>query len=151
MTASPRCALRIVFEETLQPFHEISCEAAIGYVLANQATIARLRGEPDRAGRLLDEAAARFARVGDARGRGRGARAPRPSRARARLGRRGPPGAFEEALGMRRAMADRRGVGIALSGLALAGIISGDHDLAARQLRGGAGAVPACRATAGGS
>ena len=41
--------LRIVFEETLQPFFQISCEAAVGYVLANQATIARLRGEPAQA------------------------------------------------------------------------------------------------------
>ena len=37
--------LRIVFEETLQPFVEISCETAVSYLLANQATIARVRGE----------------------------------------------------------------------------------------------------------
>jgi predicted ATPase len=125
--------LRIVFEETLQPFYEISRDAAIGYVLANQATIARLRGEPDRARRLLEEAAAHFARIGDARGEAAVLvrvghlmlGLDRPDAARR---------AFEEALRMRRAMADRRGVGIALSGLALAGILSGDHALAARQL-----------------
>jgi predicted ATPase len=125
--------LRIVFEETLQPFYEISCEVAIGYVLANRATIARLREEPERAGLLLEEAAAHFTRIGDARGEA------------SVLVRRGhhelslgstdaARHAFEEALLMRRALADRRGVGIALSGLALVGIISGDHALAARQL-----------------
>jgi predicted ATPase len=126
-------ALRIVFEETLQPFYEISCEAAVGYVLANQATVARLSEEPERAGELLAEAAAHFAAIADARGEA------------SVLVRRGhyelslgaadaARGSFEQALVMRRAMADRRGVGIALSGLALAGIISGDHRLAARQL-----------------
>jgi predicted ATPase len=44
-----RPGLRIVFEETLQPLIDSSCDAAVGYVLANQATIARLRGEPERA------------------------------------------------------------------------------------------------------
>jgi hypothetical protein len=41
---------------------------------------------------------------------------------------------FEEALAMRRAMADRRGIGIALSGLALAGIVGGEYDRAGREL-----------------
>ena len=39
---------RRVFEDTLQPFVEISCSAAVGYVLANQAQIARVRGHPER-------------------------------------------------------------------------------------------------------
>ena len=43
--------LRIVFEETLQPFVEISCDTAVGYVLANQATIARVRERARRARR----------------------------------------------------------------------------------------------------
>jgi tetratricopeptide (TPR) repeat protein len=125
--------LRIVFEETLHPFLEISCQAAIGYVLANQATIARLRGEPDRAALLLDDASRRFAGMGDLRGEA------------AVLIRRGhlelAVGAldaarqcFERSLELRRAMADRRGVGMALSGLGLTGILSGSYDLAARQL-----------------
>ncbi len=125
--------LRIVFEETLQPFYDISCEGAIGYVLANQATIARQQGEPDRAAALLDEASRGFERMGDARGEA------------AVLIRRGhlelsleatdlARRAFEEALLMRRALADRRGVGMALSGLALAGILGGDLELAGRQL-----------------
>ena len=40
-----RPGLRLVFEDTLQPFAEISCDAAVGYVLANQAGIARVRGD----------------------------------------------------------------------------------------------------------
>src|SRR5262249_14562541 len=60
-----RPALRIVFEDTLQPFVEISCDAAVGYVLANQAGIARVRGEPGRARALLEESAARFDELGD--------------------------------------------------------------------------------------
>ena len=50
------------------PFVEISCDTAIGYVLANQATIARVREELGRARELLDEAGERFARAGDERG-----------------------------------------------------------------------------------
>ena len=42
---SGRPGLRIVFEDTLQPFVEISCDAAVSYVLANQAGIARARGD----------------------------------------------------------------------------------------------------------
>ncbi len=125
--------LRIVFEETLQPFYEVSGEEAIGYVLVNQATIARLRGDPARAARLLDEAAAHFSRRGDARGQA------------SVLVRRGhlelslgmieqARAAFEDALATRRALADRRGVGIALKGLALVEIAGGDLELAARQL-----------------
>ncbi len=125
--------LRIVFEESLQPFYEISCEAAIGYVLANQATISRQQGEPERAVRLLDEAAAHFVRMGDERGEA----AVLIRRGHLELSMESTEGArqaFERALAMRRALADRRGVGMALSGLALAGILSGDLDRAARQL-----------------
>ncbi len=125
--------LRIVFEESLQPFYEISCEAAIGYVLANQATIARQQGEPGRAGELLDEAARHFMRAGDERGeaailirRGHLELSMESTDAARR--------AFEQSLAMRRALADRRGVGMALSGLALTGILSGDLEPAARQL-----------------
>ena len=57
---SSRLQLRIVFEETLQPFMEISYEAAIAYMLTNQATIARLSGQAERAQALLDEANERF-------------------------------------------------------------------------------------------
>ena len=55
-----RPGLRHIFEDTLQPLLEISCGAAVSYALANQAGIARVRGDLDRARALLDESAARF-------------------------------------------------------------------------------------------
>ena len=61
-------ALRVVFEETLQPFFELSLEGVVPYVLANQATIARLRGDHAAAHRLLDEARGLFERAEDQRG-----------------------------------------------------------------------------------
>ncbi len=125
--------LRIVFEETLQPFVEISCDTAISYVLANQATIARVREQWGRARELLDEAGERFARAEDARGQAdvlirraylelaEGS----PDRARACL---------EQALNLRRTMRDRRGVGMALLAVGLVETVSGDYARAEQPL-----------------
>jgi predicted ATPase len=125
--------LRIVFEETLQPFVEISCDTAIGYVLANQATIARVREQWARARELLDEAGERFARAEDSRGEAdvlirraylelaEGA----ADRARACL---------EQALRLRRAMRDRRGVGMALLAVGLVETVSGEYARAEQPL-----------------
>jgi predicted ATPase len=124
---------RIVFEETLQPFLEITCETAIGYVLANHGTIARLRGEPDRARRLLEEARERFERSGDERGQA----AVLVRRAHLELAFGAPAVAREylqQALTIRQRMGDRRGVGMALVGLGRVGIVDGEHELAERQL-----------------
>ncbi|HEY0517575.1 MAG TPA: AAA family ATPase [Solirubrobacteraceae bacterium] len=118
--------LRIVFEETLQPFITISCETAVSYVLANQATLARVRGEFARAGALLDEAADRFKRAHDERGEAdvlvRRAylelAEDAPDRARSCL---------ERALQLRRSMRDRRGVGMALLALGLVETVSGEY------------------------
>ena len=53
--------LQLVFEDTLQPFVEISCDAAVGYALANQAgDRARARRHRAAPHALLDESAARF-------------------------------------------------------------------------------------------
>ena len=60
-----RPGLRIVFEDTLQPFVEISCDAAVGYVLANQAGSCARAATLARARALLDESAARFEDAGD--------------------------------------------------------------------------------------
>jgi len=60
--------LRVVFQDSLQPLVEISRGAAVGYALANRASIARVRGDHARARRLLDESAERFARSGDEAG-----------------------------------------------------------------------------------
>ena len=91
-------AVRHVFEDTLQPLVEISCDAAVSYALANQAGIARVRGDLDRARALLDESAARFEAAARRRGprdgsrpacvhrarRGRAGRGARASRGSAR-------------------------------------------------------------------
>ena len=124
---------RVVFEETLQPFVEVSCDAAVGYVLANLAAIARARGELARARALLDEAAERFAQADDERGEAdvivrRGylelAEGSLPE-ARACL---------ERALLLRRQLNDRRGLGLVLAGLGLIDTTAGDYESAERHL-----------------
>ena len=131
--AGARPGLRIVFEDTLQPFVEISCDAAVGYVLANQAGIARVQGDLARARRLLDESAARFEELGDDHGRAAvlvrlaylALAEDAPSAARE---------ALEEALELRRAHGDRRGIGLVLVGLGLIDTTTGAYDLADRHL-----------------
>jgi predicted ATPase len=125
--------VRIVFEETLKPFIEISCDTAIGYVLANQATIARVRDECGRARVLLDEAGERFAAAGDERGQGDVL----VRRAYLELaeGRTDPAReCLDLALRLRRATRDRRGVGMALLALALVETVSGKYAAAAPPL-----------------
>jgi predicted ATPase len=124
---------RRVFEDTLQQFVEIPCKAAVGYVLANQAQIARERGHPDRSRKLLDESIALFRREGDRRGESdaliRKAHLELASgeldTARA---------SFDHALDLRRRLRDRRGIGMALSGLGLVDAASGDYERAEQLL-----------------
>ena len=125
--------LGIVFEDTLQPFFEGSCASAIGFVLANEATIARLRGDRDRAAALLDESWQQFTELGDERGQA------------SVLARRGY---FELGLGnvgeartcldrsleILRRLSERRGVGLSLSGLGLVATVSGDLERAELRL-----------------
>jgi MalT-like TPR region len=125
--------VRIVFEETLQPFVEISCDTAIGYVLANQATIARVRNELGRARELLDEAGERFARADDERGQADVL----IRRAYLELaeGSIGPAReCLEHALRLRRGMRDRRGVGMALLAVAHVETVGGDYRRAGEPL-----------------
>lgn len=121
-----RPGLRVVFEDTLQPYVEISCDAAVGYVLTNQAGIVRARGDLGRARALLEDSAARFAASGDERGTA------------VVLVRRaylefeeGALGAarrdLEAALELRQRQGDRRGVGLVLAGLALVDTTAGDY------------------------
>jgi predicted ATPase len=118
--------LRIVFEETLQPFVEISCDTAIGYVLANQATIARVRDQLGRARVLLDEASERFVQADDERGqadvlvRRAFLELAEGSHDHARE-------CLEQALQLRRRMRDRRGVGMALLAVGLVWTVGGDY------------------------
>ena len=125
--------LRVVFQDTLQPFVEITRDAAVGYAMANQAGIARARGDLGRARELLDQSAARFEASGDETGKA------------AVLVRRGylefTEGALpaaravlQDALDLRRAHGDRRGVGLVLAGLGLIDTAAGDYRSAERHL-----------------
>jgi predicted ATPase len=131
--SEPRSGLRLVFEDTLQPFVVISCEAAVSYAIANQAGIARARGELWRARELLDESAARFERTGDDAGRA----AVLVRRGYVALSEGEVPAArshLESALELRRRLSDRRGVGLALAGLGFVATTAGDHRTAERHL-----------------
>jgi predicted ATPase len=125
--------IRLVFEDTLQPFVEISCDAGVSYALANQAGIARLRGDLARARTLLDESGARFDDADDDVGRA----AVLVRRAYLELVEGATAAAYahlETALELRRGLRDRRGVGLALSGLGLVATTAGDYASAERHL-----------------
>jgi predicted ATPase len=129
-----RAGLQLVFEDTLQPFVEISCAAAVSHALVNQAGIARARGELARARALLDESAARFENDGDERGRA----AVLVRRAYIELGdgAAGPARAdLESALELRRQLGDRRGVALVLAGLGFVDTVDGDYDSAEYHLQ----------------
>jgi len=128
-----RPGTRVVLEESLQPFVEVSCEAALSYAIANQAGLARVRGEFDRAGALLDESSLRFRQAGDDRGE----TDVLVRRAFLHLAEDAPAEArdcLERALAFRRDLNDRRGIGLVLSGLALIDTDAGDFESAERRL-----------------
>ncbi len=124
---------RRVFEDTLQPFVEIPCSAAVGYVLANQAQIARERGHPDRSRKLLDESIAVLRREQDRRGES-GALIRKAHLELATGDLDAARTAFEQALELRRRLRDRRGIGMALSGLSLVDAAAGDYERAEQLL-----------------
>ena len=126
-------SLAMGFEDTLQPFVEISCDTAVSYALANQAGIVRARGDLMRAHALLDESAARFEAAGDQQG-GATVLARRGYLEFARGAIPQARVALEEVLALRRAQGDRRGQGLALSGLAFVETTAGDYDSAERHL-----------------
>ncbi|HUK96312.1 MAG TPA: AAA family ATPase [Gaiellaceae bacterium] len=121
--------LRVVFEETLQPYIEVTCSAAAGYVLANRASIARMRGDFDSAERLLAECTQHFDALDDDHGRASALVRTAYLRlaegdvdaARMRL---------ERALEIRTSLNERREVGLVLSGLGLVETIAGNFDAA---------------------
>jgi predicted ATPase len=125
--------LRMVFEDTLQPFQEISCDVALGYVLANQAGLVSARGEPARARALLGESALRFENSGEERGKG----AVLVRRAYLDLADGDLTAArfaLEEALELRRRQGDRRGLGLVLVGLGLIDTSAGEYASAEEHL-----------------
>jgi predicted ATPase len=124
---------RLLFEDTLQPFVEVSCNSALGYALANQAGIARARGEFDRAWSLLDESDTRF-RAGDDEA-GLATSLVRRAYTSLVVGDVGAAqAALERALDLRTALGDRRGRGLVLSGLGLVATTAGDYARAEREL-----------------
>jgi predicted ATPase len=131
--ADDRPGLPLVFEETLQPFLEITSETAVAYVLANLAGALRSQGRLDEARTLLDESAARFEATGDVRG----AATVLVRRAYLALAAGDVTAAREwmhEALDLRREHDDRRGVGLALSGLGRVETAAGEYAAAERHL-----------------
>jgi predicted ATPase len=130
---SGRPGLRVVFEDTLQPFVSVTCSTAVAYALANLAAIARIRSDFERARSLLDESAALFAEVEDERGKADVL----VRRAYLELADGSLPEArscLERALVLRRRLNDRRGLGLALSGLGLIDTTAGDYGSAELQL-----------------
>jgi predicted ATPase len=121
--------LRVVFEDTLQPFVDLSRDTAVGYVLANRAGIVRARGDLVRARALLEDSAARFQAAGDELGTA----SVLVRRAYLELAEGALPAArraFEEALELRCEHSDRRGLGLVLAGLGLVATTAGDYSSA---------------------
>ncbi len=128
-TAQPegQIAVRHVFEDTLQPLVEISCDAAVSYALANQAGIARVRGDLDPGARAARRERGALRGCGDDAGlatvlvrRAYIALAEDElSEARAHL---------EAALELRDGLSDRRGRGLVLAGLGLVETAAANFD-----------------------
>jgi predicted ATPase len=118
--------LRLVFEDTLQPFADISSAVAAGYVLLNWANVARAAGDPARARRLLAEALGRFERAGSERGRADvWARSANLALAEGDVAEAAE--LFERARTLRTRRGDRRGAALALVGLGNAAVVAGDY------------------------
>jgi tetratricopeptide (TPR) repeat protein len=125
--------LRVVFEDSLQPLVEISRDAAVGYALANRASIARVRGELERSRELLDRSAERFTRSGD----DTGIAAVLVRRAYLEFTEGALPAAralLYDALDLRRRQGDQRGVGLVLTGLGFIGTAANEYQSAERYL-----------------
>jgi tetratricopeptide (TPR) repeat protein len=128
-----RPGLELVFEDSLQPLVEISCDAAVGYALANQAGVARALGDFARAHALLDESAARFEAEDDQAGlaivhvRRAYLWLVEGDLVAAR-------GQLETALELRSRLRDRRGRALVLAGLGLIETSAGEYEAAERSL-----------------
>ena len=122
--------VRIAFEETLQPFADISCRVAAGYVLLNWANVVRSADDDRRARALLEDGLAHFERIGSAQGRADAtARLANLELSDGRLDLAAE--LFERARLLRAELGDRRGLALALVGLGQVETRSGEHDRAA--------------------
>jgi predicted ATPase len=126
--------LRLVFEDTLLPFAEVSSAVAAGYVLLNWANVCRAAGDPARARVLLAEALERFERAGSERGRADvWARTANLALAEGDVGEAAE--LFEQARALRTRRGDRRGAALALVGLGNTAVAAGDFGRAEALLR----------------
>jgi tetratricopeptide (TPR) repeat protein len=124
---------RMMFEETLQPFSELSTGMAVAHVLVNQGAVARLQGDLVEARRLIEEGVGVVEALGESQAL---------AQALVRLGYLdlaedevdAGRAAFERALELRRRGNDRRGIGIALAGLGVTELAAGDNERAGRAL-----------------
>jgi predicted ATPase len=130
--ASP--GLHLAFEDTLQPFADISCRVAAGYVLINWATIARSAGDEGRARARLAEGLAHFEAVGSDQGRAdASARLANLELSDRRLDE--ATELFGRARELREQLGDRRGVALALVGLGQVATGLGEYARAADLLQ----------------
>ena len=126
--------LRLAFEETLQPFSDISCRVAAGYVLINWAYVVRSAGDHQRARALLEDGLVYFERIGSDQGRAdTWARIANLELADERLDE--AANLFERARRVREQLGDRRGGALALVGLGQVATRRGEHDRAADLLQ----------------
>jgi predicted ATPase len=122
--------LLLAFEETLQPFAEISCAVAAGYVLINWASVVRSAGDHARARALLADGLAHFQRIGSDQGQADAwARLANVELAGNRLDEAAE--LFERALRAREQLGDRRGRALALVGLGQIATRTADYGRAA--------------------
>lgn len=118
--------LRLVFEDTLLPFAELSSAVAAGYVPLNWANVARAADDADRARELLAEALDRFDRAGSERGRADvWARLANLELAEGHAAEAAV--LFERVRALRARRGDRRGAALALVGLGGAVAAVGDY------------------------
>jgi predicted ATPase len=118
--------VRLAFEDTLQPFADISCSVAAGYVLINWANVVRSAGEDDRARKLLEDGLAHFEGIGSDQGRADAwARLANLELSHGRLDE--AADLFERARRLREQLGDRRGSALALVGLGQVATRQGDH------------------------
>jgi len=126
--------VRLAFEDTLQPFAEISCRVAAGYVLINWANLVRSAGDDRRARELLEEGLLHFEESGSDQGRADAwARLANLELSNGNIDE--AADLFECARRVREQLGDRRGGALALVGLGQVSTRRREYERAGEQLR----------------
>jgi len=126
--------VRIAFEDTLQPFADISCQVAAGYVLINWANVVRSAGDERQGRERLEQGLSYFERIGSDQGRADAwARLANLELSEGRLDE--AADFFERARRLREQLGDRRGVALALVGLGQVATRRGEYTRAADLLQ----------------